>query len=218
MGICHLFVGPSAFGLGSEAYPEGVVIHEPVQRGFVGRLASTLRKGDVVAIADGVFGRVSSVGHREILSLLDDGFEVYGLCSMGAIRACEMDRFGMRGFGKVYEYFAAAPNDVRDDEVALLHAPMPPYLPISEPLIHLRSLLNELLECGKINGRAASKVGDELSQMWFGYRTLSCFQRLLENQGVHAEEARNVVNQIVGHRLKQLDLKDFLRSKCWENA
>ena len=68
---------------------------------------------------------------------------MWGLSSMGAIRAREMAHLGMRGYGSVYAPFATE-GDFQDDEVALLHEPNAPYRPVSEPLVHLREAVAHL--------------------------------------------------------------------------
>ena len=53
-----------------------------------------------IGIIDGVFLDVASVWHREILWALSQGVHVFGAASMGALRAAELDGFGMRGVGR----------------------------------------------------------------------------------------------------------------------
>ena len=70
---------------------------------------------------DGVFERVPAVWHKEILFALSEGVHVYGAASMGALRAAELDAFGMRGVGTVYRAYADGVLE-DDDEVAVAHA------------------------------------------------------------------------------------------------
>ena len=75
-----------------------------------------------VVLIDGVFGSRPAVWHKEILLLLARGFRVIGAASMGALRAAELDRFGMIGCGAIYRAYADG-RITADDEVAVLHAP-----------------------------------------------------------------------------------------------
>ena len=50
------------------------------------------------------------------------GIHVYGAASIGALRAAELDAFGMRGIGRIYEDFREGVLE-DDDEVAVLHGP-----------------------------------------------------------------------------------------------
>ena len=57
-------------------------------------------------ICDGVFESQPAVSHAELCRALDGGWAVWGVSSIGAIRAFEMRAEGMRGFGYVYKQFA----------------------------------------------------------------------------------------------------------------
>ena len=73
-------------------------------------------------LIDGVFDARAAVFHKEILILLARGFRVLGAASMGALRAAELDGFGMVGVGAVYRAFRGG-RLTSDAEVAVLHAP-----------------------------------------------------------------------------------------------
>ena len=60
-------------------------------------LRAALRRPRAIGLVDGVFERVPAVWHKEILFALSEGVHVYGAASMGALRAAELDAFGMRG-------------------------------------------------------------------------------------------------------------------------
>ena len=61
-------------------------------------------EGNIV-IVDGIFQQVIAVGHAEIREALEKGIDILGMSSMGAIRAYEMRDLGMKGYGKVYDWF-----------------------------------------------------------------------------------------------------------------
>ena len=69
-----------------------------------------------IALIDGLFGTVASVFHKEILWAMHEGVHVFGASSMGALRAAELDQFGMVGVGAVYEAYRSE-SLVDDDEV-----------------------------------------------------------------------------------------------------
>src|SRR2546423_1317132 len=103
-----LFVGPTmATSPRARALAKGCVVRRPVRRGDVARLVASRKKPGTMAIVDGVFHDSLAVGHAEIRDALARGWAVWGLSSMGAIRAREMSHVGMRGFGRVYARFAA---------------------------------------------------------------------------------------------------------------
>src|SRR2546426_6706244 len=140
----YMFAGPSFCGsneLLSEA-SQSAEIRPPVQRHDVEKLVAEHPPG-VVILVDGYFQQCLSVGHAEIRAAVSAGWSVWGLSSLGAIRAYEMRDLGVKGYGRVYQRFYED-GDFRDDEVALIHEPDPPYRSFSEPLIHIRFFLRQL--------------------------------------------------------------------------
>jgi hypothetical protein len=171
-----------------------------------------------MAIVDGQFQQCLSVGHAEIREALTLGWQVWGLSSMGAIRAYEMREMGVRGFGNVYELFCKQ-VDFRDDEVALLHEPGPPYRSLSEPLVHLRLWLKELCRMGLLKHREEKQVVHRLMQLWFGERTIgrarSMVLEVIPKKELKVDESLTDFDRF---RLKTHDLRNFLYQKPWLKA
>jgi hypothetical protein len=168
-----------------------------------------------MAIVDGQFQQCLSVSHAEIRAALAAGWQVWGLSSMGAIRAYEMREMGVHGFGRVYRYFCDQ-VDFRDDEVALMHESGPPYRPLSEPLIHIRLWLKELRRTGLINAREEKRLVHSFMRLWFGHRTLelarSSVLDLIPNEVHKVDETLTSFDRF---RMKTHDLCDFLRERPW---
>src|SRR3989338_1860747 len=59
-------------------------------------------KPPTILIIDGYFEKTAAVWHKEILAALGQGVQVYGASSMGALRAAELNTFGMIGIGAIY--------------------------------------------------------------------------------------------------------------------
>lgn len=212
---CWMFVGPTLNGGAWIAHEIGVKLLPPVKRGDVERLVTTRQPG-VMAIVDGQFHQCLSVGHAEIRFAIAEGWQVWGLSSMGAIRACEMRHMGMRGYGEVYEWFCRD-DDFRDDEVALTHGPTSPYVALSEPLIHIRVWLQELVKRRLLSAAQEKRLLKELMSMWFGDRTLSRVRAMVLS--VIPDRAREVDETLAGfdqYRLKSHDLSEFLREQPWK--
>jgi hypothetical protein len=211
-----MFVGPTLNGGATLAKERGVKLLPPVKRGDVERLVSTRRPG-VMAIVDGQFHQCLSVGHAEIRFAIAEGWQVWGLSSMGAIRACEMRHMGMRGFGEVYEWFCRD-EDFRDDEVALTHAPSAPYLALSEPLVHIRVWLEELVKLRLLTATHERRLLKELMSLWFGERTLSRVRTMvLALVPARAKEIDQTLANFDRFRLKSHDLSNFLRDQPWKS-
>jgi hypothetical protein len=181
----------------------GVEVLPPVARGDLPRLVAG-RSAATVAIVDGVFHARLALGHAEVRDALAAGWTVWGLSSLGAIRACEMQHLGMRGFGDVYRRFVA--DGLRDDEVTLLHGPGPEFRELSEPLVHLRAALDAFVARGDLDAAYGAEIASELAGMYFGERTLERFADL-----VSARAARpfDVLAGFDTHRIKCHDLHRF---------
>lgn len=181
----------------------------PVRRGDLPALPAAQRQeGSTIVIADGLFHQELAVGHIEIRKLLEAGVQVWGVSSMGLLRAYEMRDLGMQGFGRIYRRCFEM-EDFQDDEVALLHEPGPGYKAVTEPMIHYRHCLETLVERGKLEQAAAAAITGELKNRWYGERKLSLFRKLLATHS--GQEAASLVPDFVPYRIKQQDLFDLLR-------
>jgi hypothetical protein len=211
---CYIFAGPTLVGLAASAAAAGVKVLPPAKRGDIAHLISR-RKCGVIAIVDGQFHQCLSVGHAEIRSAIDTGWQVWGLSSMGAIRACEMRHLGVLGFGQVYDWFCRDEN-FRDDEVALMHQSSPPYVAFSEPLIHIRLWLRELRRIHLLASRQEKRLLDKLMSMWFGERTLHRVRAMvLDSIQAQRDEVDETLANFERFRVKCHDLYAFLEVQPW---
>lgn len=143
--------------------------YPPVRMGDVYRLLATgVRR---IAIIDGVFHHSTPVWQRELLAALDEGIEVVGGASMGALRAAELAPFGMRGIGTVYDWYRDGIID-GDDEVALLHTDAElGYRALSEPLVNLRYNLERACVGGVLEASVRDTLIADLQSRCFRERS-----------------------------------------------
>jgi hypothetical protein len=195
--------------------PEGICLLPPAQRGDVEDLVSSFRPG-IIILVDGVFHLRLAVGHAEIREAVEKGWRVWGLSSMGAIRAYEMRNAGVRGYGRVYECFFQH-EDFRDDEVALLHELEPPFRSFSEPLIHIRFWLRELVKVRILSSTQHDQILESLKSLWFGDRTLLRVRgTVLDLVPEHEDSVDAMLAHFDRFRVKSLDLVDFLQKQVWK--
>jgi hypothetical protein len=210
-----LFVGPTLASLGStpraRSLTRGLRLRRPVRRRDIETLVAERTKPGVIVIVDGVFHDTLAVGHAEIRAALDRGWTIWGLSSMGAIRAREMAHLGMRGFGRVFARFVAE-DDFQDDEVALLHEPSAPYRAVSEPLVHLRAAIDHLVAGEVVREDHARAVIADLKARWYGERTVRRAIDALRARAV-APAALDELRSFERFRLKTLDLVRFLEER-----
>lgn len=168
----HVFAGPTLRGEAVLEILPGAALHAPVAHGDLLRIPFT--SADVVVIVDGYYHQSAAVRHKEILALLDVGVPVIGCSSMGALRAAELDAYGMVGNGRVYEMFRDGLVDA-DDEVAVAHTPAPEYRKLSEPLITVRHVVRRAVEEGlasPLHGDAVVGLARELAYTSRSWRAL----------------------------------------------
>ena len=207
-----IFAGPSLNATSKSLIQElGLYLLPPVQRNDMEALMQQNFKGTAI-IVDGMFRDVLAVGHAEIREAMEQNIQVFGLSSMGAIRAYEMRYLGMKGFGKTYDWFFKM-EDFQDDEVSLLHAPAPYHFSISEPLVHFRECVLDLVATQQLSAESGQKVIDTLKSLYFGERKLDLFLSLLAE--VSEIDTVALKANFDRYRIKQIDLVQFLEQKVW---
>ena len=131
----YVFLGPSLPLEQARAILDATYL-PPAQQGDLLRLLES--KPRYVGIVDGYFETVPAIWHKEILLAMSQGVHVFGAASMGALRAAELQPFGMIGVGKIFQWFSDE-TIVADDEVAVRHGPAElGYLPLNQSLVDIR--------------------------------------------------------------------------------
>jgi hypothetical protein len=203
MGVLF-FVGPSVardeFVEACKSIPAEVQVRPPAQQGDLLRLHHCLP--DVVGILDGFFFQQPSILHKEILWTMQRGVRVLGAASLGALRAAELNVFGMEGIGAIYKMYKAGRIE-GDDEVAVLHADAADgWRPLSDPLVNIRWNLRLAVARRVVSARAASDVLASARSLHFTQRTFDAALHLARRHGTRAEP-------------RELDaLRDFLRREA----
>lgn len=211
-----VFAGPSTYGLAPGRLARaGVAWRPPARRGDVLSLVESRRRPGVLVLCDGVFHAEPAVSHAELCAALDAGWQVWGVSSLGAIRAVELAREGMRGFGVVHAMYAADPR-LPDDEACLLHYPAAPWFPLSEALVNVREALRRRGPALGIDDVAATAVVGELRQLWFGDRTPARIREsVLRHARADAPRADAFMAWLRAHPVKALDLARLLATRPW---
>ena len=140
MSDVYIFLGPTLALTSARAELDAIYL-PPVAEGDVYRLGRLRPRA--VGIVDGFFDRVPAVWHKEIMWIMERGVYVFGSAEMGALRAVELEMFGMRGVGWVYQAFKDGTLE-QDDEVALAHGSgSRGFRPLSEAMVNIRRTLLE---------------------------------------------------------------------------
>ncbi|ACL16548.1 TfuA-related McrA-glycine thioamidation protein [Methanosphaerula palustris] len=174
----------------------------PARRGDL--LQAAKEGAKTIVLIDGVFFQDCSVGHREVLAAIKLGTTVIGASSMGALRASELDTFGMIGIGEVYRLYRDG-IVVSDDEVALIYDPET-YLHLSEPLVNIRHNLDLAVKAGILLPEAAAAILACGRGMYFPDRT---YASIIAGSGESGEAFLSFV-QKNGEDQKRLDAIEAL--------
>jgi hypothetical protein len=174
-----IFLGPSLpLAEAQRELPDGIFL-PPIKRGSL--LAFLDDPPSSIGIVDGEFFQSFAISTQEILLFLERGVPVFGSSSMGALRAVELEPYGMSGVGHVFEMFRDGRLDA-DDEVAMTFCPVT-LRPLSEPMVNFRVALAECCRQGVLSRSECRLLTSKLKAAYFPERTLPRlfqeFQRIL---------------------------------------
>jgi len=151
-----------------------VIYAPPIKRDDI---PNAINEGfNILGIIDGLFFRESAVSPREIMEALKTKVKIYGASSMGALRASELDRYGMIGIGKIYHWYRDGTLN-SDDEVALSFE-SEAYTPISEPLINIRETIKKAFENNILNKEESEVVFKSAKNLYFPERR---WEKIIQN-------------------------------------
>jgi hypothetical protein len=162
-----LFVGPSLYG--SDVDLSGLDVRPPAAQGDV--LAAIRGGATAIGLIDGEFGQRAAVWHKEILLALDQGIEVYGASSMGALRAAECAPFGMIPVGAIANAYL---DGLLDDDAAVALTMAPAEMgsvPLTEPQVDAEATLAHLLALNIIDPATHSDLVARAGALHFTERT-----------------------------------------------
>ena len=173
-----VFLGPTLPWHDASKYLDCVYL-PPARQGDVYRAARD-RSPVAIGLIDGMFLDVPSVWHRELLWALTEGIHLFGAASMGALRAAELEPFGMRGVGTVYNAYRCGqwrgfdePFE-DDDEVAVIHAPPGAgCAPLSDAMVDLRETLLAAEALRLIDKTSRYKLAAAMKQLHFPDRSFN---------------------------------------------
>jgi len=175
-----------------------VVYAPPIKRGDIPKALSD--GFNIIAIVDGVFFRESAVSPRELMDVLKTGVKIYGASSMGALRASELDRYGMIGIGKIYQWYRDGTLN-SDDEVALSFD-SEEFIPISEPLVNIRETIKKATDENIISQEESEIIFKSAKSQYFPERR---WGKIIENSEKTIE--KSLTNFSVFVKNNRVDIK-----------
>jgi len=197
----YVFAGPSLPPQVAREHWAAPIYLPPAAQGDVYRIAC--RKPWGIGIIDGLFERVPSVWHKEILWALCRGIHVYGSASMGALRSAELAAFGMVGVGAIFEDYARAAIE-DDDEVVRIHGGAAKnYKPAGEAMVSIRRTLAKAVEERILCGATAERLAQIGKRFFYPHRQYEKITGEGLRQGLPAAELQRFLEWIPAGRVDQ---------------
>jgi hypothetical protein len=215
-----IFLGPSLSHEKARAIFADADYRPPAKKGDLLRLAASPDVG-MVGLVDGVFLQDYPPTPIEVYQLARrDGILLAGAASLGALRAVELEKFGMVGIGRVFELYKKGKVNA-DDEVAVTFADGD-FRVQSEAMIDIRYNLYLAKKQGVISEAAKRALARVAKGIYFPHRN---YQDIVdETKRLHPElaDVENFRSYIAQNRksLKEMDaikLVQFFKEKYEAN-
>lgn len=199
----HAFIGPTLNDSAArENFPE-LCIHPPARHGDF--ISGDFSAGDIVVLIDGLYHGHPPIRHKEILDTMARGVTVIGASSMGALRAAELNEFGMAGVGRIFEGFRDGLLEA-DDEVAVLHTEGPDWQVLSEALVNMRYAVEEACEAAAVSPAEGERLVETARSLHYPRRSWKAVERACEGDPRLRDAARRM-GAFVSGRGPALSLK-----------
>ncbi|WP_394825865.1 TfuA-like protein [Pendulispora albinea] len=180
-----IFCGPTLYG--AEVGPD-IELLPPAKQGDLYRAAK--RGAPAIGLIDGCFDQAPAVAHKEILWAMARGIHVFGASSMGALRAAELEAFGMEGVGAIFaQYRDGTLED--DDDVAVAHATAEHgYRPLSEAMVNIRATFAAAASEGVIQPDTHHALVQIAKALFYEERRYPLILAIAERQSISPADVR----------------------------
>lgn len=163
-----IFLGPSLSHEKARRVLPDADFRPPAKKGDLLRLAASPNVS-MVGLVDGVFLQDYPPTPIEVYQLARrDGVLLAGAASLGALRAVELEKFGMVGIGRVFELYKAGRIDA-DDEVAVTFADGDFHIQ-SEAMVDIRYNLFLARKKGVISEQTKKALAKVAKHTYFPHR------------------------------------------------
>jgi TfuA protein len=211
MGKPIIFLGPS-------------LSHEKARKIFDADYRAPARKGDFLRLAadfdvsemavgfvDGVFLQDYPPTPIEVYHLArKKGVLLAGAASLGALRAVELEKFGMVGIGKIFRLYKTGKLNA-DDEVAVTFSSEGDYQLQSEAMIDIRYNLYLAHKKGFISEKAKSLLVKLAKEIYFPHRKYTYILEEAKSKYPMLESEINSFGSYIRSNRKSLKEMDAIR-------
>ncbi|MFB8235488.1 TfuA-like protein [Kitasatospora purpeofusca] len=135
-----------------------------------------------MVIIDGLYHQAPALRHKEIIAAMGRRVSVVGAGSIGALRAAELQPFGMVGVGAVFRSYWSGEID-GDDEVAVGQEPDGRQRALTWPLVNLRHVLRIAEREGLADLRTCAELLEALRAVYYPQRSMAAVLAVLRREG-----------------------------------
>jgi TfuA protein len=164
-----IFLGPSLSHEKARAIMPDAEYRPPAKKGDLLKLAAD-PDVKLVGLVDGVFLQDYPPTPIEVYQLArKQGVTLAGAASLGALRAVELEKFGMVGIGTVFRLYKTGKLNA-DDEVAVTFSPDGDYRLQSEAMVDIRYNLFLAKKKGIIGRKTKQAIARVAKEIYFPHR------------------------------------------------
>ncbi len=183
----------------------------PIQRGDI--LTDIENGVNSILILDGLFHQALSVSPSEIMDALRRGIRMFGASSMGALRAAELEAYGMVGVGDVFEHIRDA-DAFRDDFLGQVFIDgFPQIQEASVTYVEFEINLKLLLSRRRISRATCEYLSALYADLHYAERNLQTLAARIQNECRNPEKFLNAAKSALSKmpRPKHRDARKAMR-------
>jgi hypothetical protein len=205
-----IFLGPSLSHEKARSILAEADYRSPAKKGDLLKLAAD-PDTKMVGLVDGVFLQDYPPTPIEVYQLArKNGVLLAGAASIGALRAVELEKFGMVGIGKVFELFKNGKLNA-DDEVAVTFSPDGDYRLQSEAMVDIRYNLFLAMKRGIIERQTKKAITRVAKGIYFPHRNYADIIQETRRRYASLDGELDAFQSYIGANRKSLKEQDAIR-------
>lgn len=205
-----IFLGPSLSHEKAKRILPEAEYRPPAKKGDLLRLAAD-PEVSMVGLVDAVFLQDYPPTPIEVYQLaVKPGVLLAGAASLGALRAVELEKFGMMGIGRIFQLYKKGMIDA-DDEVAVTFAPEGDYRLQSEAMVDIRYNLFLARKKGVIGNSAKKAMTAIAKEIYFPHRNYAQIIEAAKSRHAELDGEISAFEKYIGSERKSLKESDAIR-------
>ncbi len=205
-----IFLGPSLTHEKARKILPDADYRPPAKKGDFLRLAAD-PDVTMVGLVDGVFLQDYPPTPIEVYQLArKEGTLLAGAASLGALRAVELEKFGMVGIGKIFQLYKSRKINA-DDEVAVTFAPEGDYKLQSEAMLDIRYNLFLAKKKDIIGSDTKKVLASVAKEIYFPHRNYAHIIEEARNRYKALDGEIRAFEKYIGSNRKSLKEIDAIR-------